>query len=169
MQSVKVTEIPSMIRRQMMNGLLVEGWALYCEELMREQGFYSDPRVELFQLKDLIWRACRVIIDVGLHTGQMTFREAVDMLVYVAAIEEVNAIAEVKRYAISPTQPMTYVIGKLLILDLRNRMKRRLGNDFNLKTFHDQLLSYGSAPPALIAEQMTTKLVCEPFKLRRTA
>ena len=169
LQLTKAMDIPSRIRRQMMNGLLVEGWALYCEELMREQGFYTDPRVELFQLKDLLWRACRVIIDVGLHTGQMAFQEAVDMLVNVAAIEEVNAIAEVKRYAMDPTQPMTYVIGKLLILDLRDRMKRKSGGRFDLKAFHDQLLSYGSIPPALIAEQMISGLVHEPEALRRSA
>ena len=169
LQLTKAMTIPSRIRRQMMNGLLVEGWALYCEELMREQGFYSDPRVELFQLKGVLWRACRVIIDVGLHTGQMAFQEAVDMLVNVAAIERVNAIAEVKRYAMDPTQPMTYVIGKLLILDLRDRMKRKMNGRFDLKSFHDQLLSYGSIPPALIAERMIAGLVHEPIKLRRTA
>ena len=168
-QLTKAMNTTSRIRRQMMNGLLVEGWALYCEELMREQGFYRDPRVELFQLKDLLWRACRVIIDVGLHTGQMAFQEAVDMLVNVAAIEEVNAVAEVKRYAMDPTQPMTYVIGKLLILDLKDRMKRRMGARFDLKAFHDQLLSYGSIPPALIAERMISGLVHEPAALRWSA
>ena len=169
LQLTRAMGIPSRIRRQMMNGLFVEGWALYCEELMREQGFYTDPRVELFQLKGLLWRACRVIIDVGLHTGQITFQEAVDMLVNIAAIEEVNAIAEVKRYVMDPTQPMTYVIGKLLILDLRNRMKQKMAGRFDLKAFHDELLSYGSIPPALIAERMIAGLVHEPIKLRRTA
>ena len=169
LQLTKAMDIPSRIRRQMMNGLLVEGWALYCEELMREKGFYADPRVELFQLKDLLWRACRVIIDVGLHTGQMTFQDAVDMLVHVAAIEEINAVAEVKHYAMDPTQPMTYIIGKLLIHDLRDRMKRKMGSRFDLKAFHDELLSYGSIPPALVAERMIAGLVHEPLALRRTA
>lgn len=161
--------IPSRIRRQMMNGLLVEGWALYCEELMREQGFYTDPCAELFQLKDLIWRACRVIIDVGLHTAGMTVEEAVRMLVDVAALEEMNAVSEVKRYATDPTQPMTYIVGKLLIMDLRDRMQRRMGREFSLKRFHDQLISYGSIPPALIAEQMIGRLTYQPEALRRTA
>lgn len=168
-QITKAMDIQSHVRRQMTNSLLLEGWALYCEELMREKGFYTDPRVELFQLKDVLWRACRVIIDVGLHTGQMTFQEAVDMLVNTAALEEVNALAEVKRYAMSPTQPMTYIIGKLLVLDLRDRMKRKMGGRFDLKTFHDQLLSYGSIPPALIAERMISGLAHEPARLRRIA
>jgi len=142
------------MRRQAMSNLFSEGWALYCEEMMREQGFYGDPRVRLFQLKDMVWRACRVLIDVGLHTGTMTFQEAVRTLVETARLEEVNAIAEVKRYAMMPTQPMTYVIGKLLVLQLREQMQRKLGPRFDLKRFHDRLLDYGTIPIPLVAQRM---------------
>ena len=162
---------PSALRKLAMNNLLTEGWALYCEHLMYEEGFYADPRVRLFQLKDVLWRACRVTIDVGLHTAGMTFDEAVQMLVQEAHLEEINAVAEVKRYAMSPTQPMTYVIGMLLILDLRDRMKRKMGSDFDLRQFHDRLLSYGSIPPALIAERLLEQPTCEmsPVPQRRSA
>jgi len=148
---------PHPLRRQMLNSLLMEGWALYCEELMREEGFYSDPRVEIFQLKDMLWRACRVIIDVGLHTGEMSFEEAVDMLVNTACLEEASAAAEVRRYAMSPTQPMTYVVGKLMLLDLRDYMRQAMGSRFDLKGFHDRLLSFGSIPPPLIIERMVAE------------
>ena len=154
LQLTRSLDLKSRLRKQAMNSLLIEGWALYCEELMYEEGFYTDPRVRLFQLKDLIWRACRVIIDVGLHTGEMTFDEAVRMLVDTAHLEEINAVAEVKRYAMSPTQPMTYIIGKMIISDLRDQLKQKLGNRFCLKEFHNQLLSYGSIPPSLIALSM---------------
>lgn len=154
LQLCRALDVRSPLRRQMMSSLFVEGWALYCEEMMWEQGYYTDPRIRLFQLKDVLWRACRVIIDVGLHTRDMSFDDAVRMLVDCAKLERVNAICEVKRYTMTPTQPMSYVIGKLLIMDLRDRMKRKLGGGFDLKSFHDELLSHGSIPPSLISARM---------------
>lgn len=154
LQLVRSMESAYPVRKQMLNSLFMEGWALYCEEMMYEHGFYSDPRVQFFQLKDMIWRACRVIIDVGLHTGGMNMDEAAAMLVDEACIEEATAAAEVRRYVMSPTQPMTYVVGKLMLLDLRERMQRKLGGRFDLKGFHDELLSFGSIPPALIIDRM---------------
>jgi uncharacterized protein (DUF885 family) len=112
----------------------------------------TDPRIRLFQLKDQLWRACRVVIDAKLHTGGLTVDQAVDMLVGVAKLERFNAVGEVRRYTQSPTQPMSYLVGKQQILDLRDRERRRLGKDFDLRAFHDRLLSYGSIPVALIAE-----------------
>ncbi len=166
LQLTRAMESPHPVRRQMLSSLLMEGWALYCEELMQEQGFYTDPRVRIFQLKDMIWRACRVMIDVGLHTGQMSLGDAVDMLADKACIEEAAAAAEVRRYAMSPTQPMTYVIGKLLLLDLRERMKRKLGSRFDLKGFHDAILNFGSIPTPLIVERMTADASAERQVLR---
>jgi uncharacterized protein (DUF885 family) len=154
LQLTHAMDSPHLVRRQMLNSLLMEGWALYCEELMREEGFYSDPRIVIFQLKDMVWRACRVIIDVGLHTGEMSFEDAVDMLVRTAYIDEACAAAEVRRYAMSPTQPMTYVVGKLMFLDLRDYLKNKMGSAFSLKDFHDRLLSFGSIPPPLIIESI---------------
>ena len=154
----RAVSVKSPLCKQTWSNLSVEGWALYCEEMMHEQGFYTDPRVRLFQLKDLLWRACRAIIDVGLHTGEMTIKDAVQMLVETAHLENINAIAEVKRYAMSPTQPMTYTVGKKLLLDLRSQMSQKLGSRFDLKTFHDQLLSYGPIPPGLISQRMLGSL-----------
>lgn len=161
----------SALARQVESNLLVEGWALYCEDLMWEQGFYGDPRVRLFQLKGLIWRACRVIIDVGLHSGEMTFDDAARMLVDTAKLEYLNALAEVRRYAASPTQPMTYVIGKLLLEEIRDKMKQRLGAAFDLKDFHNRLLDYAAIPPALIAEDMLSDSSAgdESAQIRRSA
>ena len=156
-QLTRAHTIGSDIRRATMSNLFIEGWALYCENMMYEQGFYTDPRVRLFQLKDMLWRVCRVIIDVGLHAEDMCFDDAVKMLVETACIEEVNAIAEVKRYTTSPTQPMTYVMGKLLLMDIKERVKRDLGNAFDLKKFHDDLLNYGSIHPPLIAERLVSQ------------
>ncbi len=144
----------SLIRRILGTNVFIEGWALYCEELMWEQGFYTDPKTRLLQLKDILWRACRVVIDVQLHTGEMTIDDAVKMLVETALLEKENAISEVKRYSQSPTQPMSYLAGKLAILDLRNEYKKVRGEQFNLKEFHDRLLSFGSLPIQLIRDQL---------------
>ena len=157
LQLTRAMDQKSLLRKQVMNDLMLEGWALYCEHLMHEQGFYTDPRVQLFQLKDMIWRACRVLLDVGLHTGEMTVDEAVRMLVDRACIQEPSAVAEVKRYVSNPTQPMAYVIGRMLVFDLRDRMARNMGPAFNLKSFHDELLSYGSVPLPLISARMLSQ------------
>src|SRR5450755_3412724 len=103
---------------------------------MLDEGMTDDPRVRLFQLKDQLWRACRVVIDVKFHTGRMTFDEAVEMLVGIARLERPNAIGEARRYTQSPTQPMSYLTGKQQILELRERERARLGNSFDLRAFH---------------------------------
>jgi len=140
------------LRRVFSNTVYVEGWALYCEELMYEEGFYTDPKVRLLQLKDVLWRAARVVADVGLHCKGMGFEEAVDLLVKEAAIERVNAVAEVKRYTMSPTQPLSYLVGKLAILKLREKRRAEEGSGFSLKAFHDSLLSAGALPMKLVEE-----------------
>jgi len=144
----------SKVRRKFATSVFAEGWALYCEELMYEQGFYTSPEVRLLQLKGQLWRACRVVIDVMLHTGRMSFDEAVDILVDVAKVERTNAVTEVKRYTQTPTQPMSYIIGKQEIMRLRDDYKKMMGDKFQLKEFHDKLLSYGTIPVSLVRQQM---------------
>lgn len=150
LQLIAANRIGSLTRKLFENTVLIEGWALYCEQLVLDEGMTDDPRTRLFQLKDQLWRACRVVIDVKLHTGGMTFDEAVEMLVGVARLERPNAIGEVRRYTQSPTQPMSYLTGKQQIMELRERERARLGVRFDLRTFHDRLLSYGSIPVSLI-------------------
>ncbi|HZV78194.1 MAG TPA: DUF885 domain-containing protein [Candidatus Binatus sp.] len=157
LQLVLANQAPSLVRRLHDSTVFAEGWALYCEQLVLDEGFDDDPRTRLFQLKDQLWRACRVVIDVKLHTGEMTFDEAVAMLVDVAKLERVNAIGEVRRYTLSPTQPMSYLVGKQQIMDLREREKRRLGSAFSLCTFHDRLLSQGTIPIALVESALEAK------------
>jgi uncharacterized protein (DUF885 family) len=154
LQLVHSNEIKSKVRRQFGTSLFAEGWALYCEELMSEEGFYTKPQTRLLQLKDQLWRACRVVIDASLHTHRMSFDRAVEMLVDVTKLEKTNAIAEVKRYSYDPTQPMTYIMGKMEILKLRDDFKKASGKAFNLKKFHDQLLSYGTIPIRMVRERM---------------
>jgi uncharacterized protein (DUF885 family) len=104
-----------------------------------EQGFYTDPRTRLLQLKDYLWRCSRVVIDVGLHTGHLTFEEAVRILVQVAKINPVSARGEVKRYSKTPTQPLSYAVGKRELTQLRDDVRRSEGGRFSLKEFHRRL------------------------------
>ena len=149
--------LPHRLRHLMETSVFAEGWALYCEELMWEQGFYHDLRSRLLQLKDALWRACRVIVDVSLHTGKMSFDEAVDFLVKEAKLERVNAEAEVRRYCQSPTQPMSYLLGKVQILELLKDYKKLKGADFDLRKFHDELLSHGTIPFKYVRKLMGLK------------
>jgi len=143
---------PSLLKKTAQSTLFVEGWAFYCEELMEQQGYLKDPRIRLNRLKDQLWRACRIVADVSLHTGQMNFDQAVDYMEQVALLERNSAITEVRRYTSSPTQPMSYLIGKLEILKIVNSYREKKGKNFCLKDFHQELLSYGSLPPKLIRE-----------------
>ncbi|HEX7117604.1 MAG TPA: DUF885 domain-containing protein [Longimicrobiales bacterium] len=154
LQLLRSNDASSEPRRVFFTSVFAEGWALYCEELMWEQGFYTDPRQRLLQLKDLLWRACRVVVDVGLHVHGWTAEQAVDYMVAEAGLERSNAEIEVRRYCASPTQPMSYAVGKREILRLRDRYCARAGNGFRLRDFHDRLLAWGTIPPPMIARAL---------------
>jgi uncharacterized protein (DUF885 family) len=154
LQRVHSNRVPTKVRHLCGNSVFAEGWALYCEELMKEAGFYRSREVELFQLKDMLWRAARVVVDLGLHTRTMSFDEAVEFLISEALIERPNAVAEVRRYTYSPSQPSSYAIGKAEVLTLREEEKKRLGPRFSLSKFHEKLLSSGTIPFKLVKEEI---------------
>ena len=134
--------------------LFIEGWAFYCEELMEQLGYIDKPLPRLGRLADQLWRAARIILDVSLHTGKMTVEEGIDFLVERAGLERSNAQAEVRRYTSSPTQPMSYLIGKLEIVKLIDEYKKR-HPQASLKEVHDAVLSCGSLPPRLMRERLS--------------
>ena len=124
----------------------VEGWGMYSELLMREQGFDDDARFRVVLHTDAIWRACRIILDVRMHRGELSIDEATRFLVEHTGFEEPNARAEVQWYTYRPTYPLSYLLGRTLLLQLRADEQRRLGDRFSLKAFHDTLLRNGSLP-----------------------
>lgn len=144
---------PSRIRRALDRAIFSEGWALYSEELMAELGYYDDAQ-RLIQLEWALVRAARIILDVGLHVGGMTFEQAVKMLTDEVHLERPLALSEVKRYTETPTQPSAYMIGREKIFELRARAQQRDGAKFSLKEFHVDLLSRGTVPPPLLAKEM---------------
>ena len=154
MQFCVANQSESFIRKHGQSSLLCEGWALYCEQMMGEEGYYTDPRTRIFMLKDELWRAARVIIDVSLHCFGMTSEEAIKILVEKVKLAPNQAEAEVKRYTMSPTQPMSYLVGKLLILEMREKARKLWGKEFSLKKFHDAFLSCGTIPQPLIEKEL---------------
>lgn len=133
--------------------LFIEGWAFYCEELMEELGYIGEPIQRLGRLKDQLWRAARIILDVSLHTRGMPVEKAVDFLVDKCQLERANAAAEVRRYTGSPTQPQSYLMGKLAILEIIEEY-RKVNPDTSLKEMHDAILGCGSLPPRLMRERL---------------
>lgn len=138
-------------RKAFRSNVLIEGWGLYVEELMTDLGHLADPETRLLRLKDLLWRAARVIVDVGLCTGAMSFEQAVAFLVDGPKLERPNAVAECRRYTLNPLQPSAYALGRAAILDLRERAARA---GLDRRTFHDRLLAAGSLPPALAGAEI---------------
>ncbi|MHA2165351.1 MAG: DUF885 domain-containing protein, partial [Candidatus Hodarchaeales archaeon] len=125
----------------------IEGWAHYCEELMLEEGFYDNPKkAELILVNGQIWRAVRIIVDIELHCKQRNVEEAIKMLMKEATMDETSATAEVTRYTFSPGYQLSYLIGKLLIDDLRKEVKEKMGDKFTLKFFHDTILQSANMP-----------------------
>jgi uncharacterized protein (DUF885 family) len=123
-----------------------EGWGMYSELLMREHGFDDDARFRVILHTDAIWRACRMILDVRMHRGELTAEAATDFLVEQTGFQRSNAAAEVGWYTYRPTYPLSYLLGRTLLLSLRAGEQRRLGDAFSLKGFHDTLLRNGSLP-----------------------
>ncbi len=137
---------PSLIRLLTDATEFVEGWAFYCEQLMLDQGFHDTLPRRFVQVTDLIWRAARILCDVGLSCRTMTFEEAVELLVRETQMDRKAAAAEVARYIQNPGQPLSYFLGKQLIGELRKKAEHRGGAAFDLKAFHDRLLYAGSLP-----------------------
>jgi uncharacterized protein (DUF885 family) len=142
---------PSPIRRVFGTPYFSEGWALYAERMMREQGFFEDPRHELNQVEAMLFRAARIVVDTSLHAGEMTFEEAQRFMEERANLTAGTARAEVARYAASPTQASAYLVGCLEILAIRERYLERAGRTGanGLREFHDRLAGSGRLPPAL--------------------
>src|SRR5262249_4816770 len=139
-------EHPSLVRLMVDAPEFVEGWAMYSELMMREEGFDTSVEHRVMMDTDAIWRACRIILDVKLHRGEIGVEDAVNCLVDQTGFERPQAAAEVYRYTYTPTYQLSYLLGRVLLLRLREDEKRRLGTDFSLKGFHDAMLDQGSLP-----------------------
>ena len=155
LQLVHANRTPTLPRKlaSALSSLFIEGWAFYCEELMEQLGYLDDPVQPLARRKDQLWRAARIILDVSLHTRGMTVEEGVAFLVEKVGLEPGDALAEVRRYTQSPTQPMSYLIGKLEILKFVDAYKAQHAGA-TMREIHDAILACGSLPPKLLAQRL---------------
>jgi len=149
LQLLTMASLGSEVRRHLWTPVMVEGWALYSEQLMEEAGYYQSDETRLFQLVNLLWRAIRVVLDVGLHTEGMSPSAAIDYMVEHLPIERRNAEAEVRRYCAMPTYQLCYAVGRREVLRLRDAYRQARGPAVGLRRFHEELLSYGGMPLAL--------------------
>lgn len=136
----------------------VEGWAHYCEEMMREHGFHKSPESRFMQVNEMIWRAVRILVDVKLAQREMSFDEAVDMLVKETGMSKGAAIAEVRRYTQTPGYALSYLLGKHFILKLRDEIKEKMGDKYSENFFHDTMTENGYIPIALLRDVFEMKL-----------
>jgi uncharacterized protein (DUF885 family) len=142
---------PSRLRQVYRTPYFSEGWALYAERMMREQGFFTDLSHEMFQYEATIFRAARIIVDTSLHMGEMSWDDAVAFMTEHTALTEPTAKAEVTRYCAWPTQASSYLTGCLEIVRIREAFfKKRKSSDTDaLRAFHDAITSSGGLPIAL--------------------
>ena len=136
------------------NNAYVEGWALYCESLGKELGLYTDPYQYMAALGDEIHRAIRLVVDVALHTKNMTREDAIKYMMAHEAAGEQYATMEIERYMAIPGQALGYKIGALKIAELRNKYEKELGSKFNLADFHDNILKDGALPLDVLERKM---------------
>jgi uncharacterized protein (DUF885 family) len=131
-----------------------EGWGLYTEELAKDMGFYEDPYSDFGRLAMELWRACRLVVDTGIHAKQWSREKAVDYLVENTPNPEYDAQKAIERYIAMPGQATAYMIGKLKIMELREKAMNELGDDFDWKGFHDEVLKYGPVPLSMLEENI---------------
>jgi uncharacterized protein (DUF885 family) len=131
-----------------------EGWALYAERLGEEVGFYQDPYSYYGHLSDDMLRAVRLVVDTGLHYKHWTRQQVVDFFHEHSGEDEVNVQSETDRYIAWPAQALGYKIGQLEILKLRQYAKGQLGEKFNIRTFHDEILDGGALPLNILEERV---------------
>jgi uncharacterized protein (DUF885 family) len=144
---------PTLVRAIFQSGTFIEGWAVYCEQMMAEQA-YDGPEVKMQQLKMRLRAICNAILDQSIHAGDMTEKEAMDLMTKQAYQQEGEAVAKWKRARLTSAQLSTYFVGATEHLDLRAAEQKKLGSDFNLRKYNDQVISYGSPPVKYVRELM---------------
>jgi uncharacterized protein (DUF885 family) len=138
------------------SGAYVEGWGLYAESLGKELGLYDDPYQYFGMLSAEMHRAIRLVVDTGIHAKGWTREEAIAYSLENEAESEASVIAEIERYMVMPAQALSYKIGQLTILNLRKEAEKALGNEFNIKAFHNIILDAGDMPLAVLEQRVRT-------------
>ncbi|WP_027075953.1 DUF885 domain-containing protein [Maribacter antarcticus] len=146
-------ELPEFLHPESM-GVFVEGWALYAESLGTELGLYKDPIQYFGMLSMEMHRAIRLVVDTGIHSKGWTREHAIQYSLDNEAESEASVIAEIERYMATPGQALSYKIGQLKIRELRTKAETKLGDQFSITEFHNQVLNSGSLPLVLLEEKI---------------
>jgi len=138
-----------------------EGWAFYSERLGKEVGFYQDPYSDYGRLQNEMWRAVRWVVDTGVHSKHWTRQQMVDFFHEHTAMDDQNIETEVDRYIAWPAQALSYKMGQMKILELRQRAQRELGAKFDLRAFHDAVLDQGPLPLDMLEAKINAWIVAQ--------
>src|SRR5437867_4031214 len=144
---------PTLVRAIFRSGTFIEGWAVYCEQMMAEQA-YGGPEVKMQQLKMRLRAIANAILDQSIHAGNMTEQQAMDLMTKATFQEQGEATLKWKRARLTSAQLSTYFVGVSEHLDLRAAAQKKFGKDFDLKKYNDQVISYGSPPVKYVRELM---------------
>ncbi len=144
---------PTLVRAIFQSGTFVEGWAVYCEQMMAEAG-YGGPEVKMQQLKMRLRAICNAILDQSIHAGNMNEQQAMDLMMKEGFQQEGEAVGKWKRARLTSAQLSTYFVGVTEHLDLCQAAKKKFGHDFDLKKYDDQVISFGSPPVKYVRELM---------------
>ncbi|MFT7288158.1 MAG: hypothetical protein ACI87W_002273 [Halieaceae bacterium] len=147
--SVELTAVPDFQKYASFTAY-TEGWGLYSETLAGEMGFYQDPYSDFGRLAMELWRACRLVVDTGIHSKRWTREEAIDYLRVNTPNPEGDVVKAIERYIAMPGQATAYMIGKLKIMELRERARVAMGDAFDLRAFHDLVLEDGPVPLSIL-------------------
>jgi uncharacterized protein (DUF885 family) len=151
MQLSIANHLPNEIRRQHGDGVFMEGWALYGEEMLMRTGLYPENSAAQGQILRLSrYRSARIGVDVNLHTGKWTFEQAVQYFMEGGGLDREAAEGEAAGAASSPTQKISYIVGKWQIMNLLGRYRDKAGANFRLGQFHDDLIKNGSLPLSIV-------------------
>jgi uncharacterized protein (DUF885 family) len=131
-----------------------EGWGLYTEELAKDMGFYKDPYSDFGRLAMELWRACRLVVDTGIHAKKWSREKAIAYLIDNTPNPQYDAEKAIERYIAMPGQATAYMIGKLKIMELREKAMTELGDKFDWAGFHDEILKYGPVPLSVLEENI---------------
>ena len=152
----ELTSLPPFRRYDLDVNAFTEGWAFYAERLGKDAGFYQDPYSEYGRLQNEMWRAVRWVVDTGVHAQHWSRRQMIDYFHEHTAMDDQNIETEVDRYIAWPGQALSYKMGQMKILELRERAQRELGAKFDIRAFHDAVLEQGPLPLDVLETKINT-------------
>ncbi len=151
----ELTDLPPFRKFGVYYNAYSEGWAFYAERLGKEVGFYQDPYSDYGRLENEMWRSVRLVVDTGVHYKHWSREQMVDFFRQHTAMDEQNIQTEVDRYIAWPGQALSYKLGQMKILELRERARHELGNKFDIRAFHDAVLDQGALPLDVLEEKVS--------------